>query len=177
MKEQGVPLSRIAINVSSIQFKESQLLETFISIAKRHNIEPSEIEIEITERFLMEHTIANINMLQNFRNYGFKISIDDFGTGYSSMSYLKQLPVDTIKIDKSFVDDINEGSSDNVIIEAIIALSKTLGYLIVAEGIETPEQERFLANVSCDIGQGYLFCKPVSTEEIIERFSSQATSL
>lgn len=172
MKEHTVPLSRIAINVSSIQFKEPHLLETFISIAKRHSIEPSEIEIEITERFLMEHTIANINMLQNFRNYGFKISIDDFGTGYSSMSYLKQLPVDTIKIDKSFVDDIAEESSDNVIIEAIIALSKTLGYIIVAEGIETEEQERFLADVHCDVGQGYLFSKPVSCEGIIKKFSS-----
>ncbi len=172
MKEQHVPLERIAINVSSIQFKEPHLLETFISIAKRHNIAPDEIEIEITERFLMDHTIANINMLQGFRNYGFKISIDDFGTGYSSMSYLKQLPVDTIKIDKSFVDDIAQGSSDNVIIEAIIALSKTLGYSIVAEGIETEEQETFLASVHCDIGQGYLFSRPISCDEIITRFSS-----
>ena len=172
MKEQHVPLERIAINVSSIQFKEPHLLETFISIAKRHNIAPDEIEIEITERFLMDHTIANINMLQGFRNYGFKISIDDFGTGYSSMSYLKQLPVDTIKIDKSFVDDIAQGSSDNVIIEAIIALSKTLGYLIVAEGIETEEQETFLASVHCDIGQGYLFSRPISCDEIITKFSS-----
>ena len=172
MKENAVTLSHIAINVSSIQFKEPHLLETFISIAKRHNIEPTEIEIEITERFLMEHTVANINLLQNFRNYGFQISIDDFGTGYSSMSYLKQLPVDTIKIDKSFVDDIKEGSDDNVIIEAIIALSKTLGYSIVAEGIETEEQETFLASVDCDIGQGYLFSRPISCDEIISRFSS-----
>ncbi len=172
MKEQHVPLERIAINVSSIQFKEPHLLETFISIAKRHNIAPDEIEIEITERFLMDHTIANINLLQSFRNYGFQISIDDFGTGYSSMSYLKQLPVDTIKIDKSFVDDIAQGSSDNVIIEAIIALSKTLGYSIVAEGIETEEQETFLASVHCDIGQGYLFSRPISCDEIITRFSS-----
>lgn len=172
MKENGVSLNHIAINVSSIQFKEPHLLETFLSIAKRHNIEPTEIEIEITERFLMEHTVANINLLQNFRNYGFQISIDDFGTGYSSMSYLKQLPVDTIKIDKFFVDDIKEGSDDNVIIEAIIALSKTLGYSIVAEGIETKEQERFLAQVHCDLGQGYLFSKPISCEEIITRFSS-----
>ena len=171
MKENNVSLQRVAINVSSIQFKEPNLLETFISIAKRHNIDPSEIEIEITERFLMEHTVANINMLQGFRNYGFKISIDDFGTGYSSMSYLKQLPVDTIKIDKSFVDDIVEKSSDNVIIEAIIALSKTLGYSIVAEGIETEEQENFLVKVHCDIGQGYLFSKPMTCEQIIEKFS------
>ena len=172
MKENNVSLNHIAINVSSIQFKEPHLLETFLSIAKRHSIEPAEIEIEITERFLMEQTVANINLLQNFRNYGFQISIDDFGTGYSSMSYLKQLPVDTIKIDKSFVDDIKEGSDDNVIIEAIIALSKTLGYSIVAEGIETEEQEQFLAQVNCDLGQGYLFSKPITCEEIIERFSS-----
>lgn len=172
MKEMGVTLDRVAINVSSIQFKEQHLLETFVSIAKRHNVEPHEIEIEITERFLMEHTIANINLLQNFRNYGFKISIDDFGTGYSSMSYLKQLPVDTIKIDKSFVDDIEHDSSDKVIIEAIIALSKTLGYQIVAEGIETEEQESFLASGNCDIGQGYLFCKPLSYDEIVKRFAT-----
>jgi len=171
MKENKVPLEQIAINVSSIQFKEPQLLETFIAIAKRHDIEPSEIEIEITERFIMEHTITNITTLQNFRNHGFKISIDDFGTGYSSMSYLKQLPVDTIKIDKSFVDGIAENSSDNVIIEAIIALSKTLGYSIVAEGIEREDQENFLAQVHCDIGQGYLFSKPISCDALIEKFS------
>jgi len=172
LRRKNVPIKQIAINVSSVQFKEPHLLETFISILKRHSLDPSEIEIEITERFIMEHTIANMNMLQNFRNYGFKISIDDFGTGYSSMSYLKQLPVDTIKIDKSFVDDIEHDSSDNAIIEAIIALSKTLGYSIVAEGIETKEQEDFLEKVNCDIGQGYLFAKPLSTIEIINRFSS-----
>ncbi len=173
MRESGVNLQRVAINVSSIQFKEPHLLETFISIAKRHNLSPEDIEIEITERFIMEHTIANMNMLQNFQNYGFKISIDDFGTEYSSMSYLKQLPVDTIKIDKSFIDDIEENSSDNVIIEAIIALSKTLGYEIVAEGIETEEQEKFLKDVECDIAQGYLFSKPVSCDDIIARFSEK----
>jgi diguanylate cyclase (GGDEF)-like protein/PAS domain S-box-containing protein len=172
MKDQGLFLKQIAINVSSIQFKEPHLLETFVSIAKRHNIEPSEIEIEITERFIMEHTITNINMLQNFRNYGFKISIDDFGTGYSSMSYLKQLPIDTIKIDKSFIDDIADDSPDNVIVEAIIALSKTLGYQIVAEGIETQNQEDFLTKVNCDIGQGYLFSRPISCDTLIEKYSS-----
>ena len=172
MKTDGVNLQTIAINVSSIQFKEPNLLETFISIAKRHDLSPENIEIEITERFIMEHTLSNINLLQNFRDYGFKISIDDFGTGYSSISYLKNLPANTIKIDKSFVDDIKENSSDNIIIEAIIALSKTLGYETVAEGIETKEQEEFLRDVSCDIGQGYLFSKPLSCDDIIRRFSS-----
>ena len=172
MQNSGLKLEQVAINVSSIQFKDTHLLETFASIAKRHDILPSEIEIEITEHFIMEHTLANTTMLQNFRDYGFKISIDDFGTGYSSMSYLKKLPVDTIKIDKSFIDDIADGSSDNAIIEAIIALSKTLGYNIVAEGIETQKQEDFLRHTACDIGQGYLFSKPVSIDEIIQRFHS-----
>jgi diguanylate cyclase (GGDEF)-like protein/PAS domain S-box-containing protein len=171
MKESGVPLEQIAINVSSIQFKEKELLERFISIIDHYKIKASEIEIEITERFIMEHTEANITMLQNFRKYGFKISIDDFGTGYSSMSYLKQLPIDTIKIDKSFVDDIGDKSADNVIIEAIVALSKTLGYIIVAEGIETEDQEEFLKSIHCDIGQGYLFSRPISCDAIIEKYS------
>ena len=172
MKNSGTELKYIAINVSSIQFKDANLLKTFLSISQKYELNPSEIEIEITERFIMEHTKSNMNLLQSFRNHGFKISIDDFGTGYSSMSYLKQLPIDTIKIDKSFIDDIKKGSPDNVIIEAITALSKTLGYQIVAEGIETQEQENFLKSISCDIGQGYLFSRPVSCEVIINKYSS-----
>jgi len=89
------------------------------------------------------------------------------------VAYLKQLPADTIKIDKSFVDDIAYGSSDNVVIEAIIALSKALKFMIVAEGIETKEQETFLAKANCDLGQGYLFSKPVTCKEIIENFSEK----
>jgi len=170
MKDKNLGIKQIAINVSSIQFKEEYLIENFFAIVQKYQLQPEQIEIEITERFIMENTQANIEMLQKLRDHGFKISIDDFGTGYSSMSYLKQLPANTIKIDKSFVDDIADGSSDNVIIEAIIALSKALGYSIVAEGIETKEQEDFLANVQCDIGLGYLFSKPISYEKILERF-------
>ncbi|MEN4053918.1 EAL domain-containing protein [Sulfurimonas sp. NWX79] len=170
MHQSNTQIKYIAINVSSLQFKEPNLLENFLAILKRHNVKPSEIEIEITERFVMEQTVASMSILQNFRDHGFKISIDDFGTGYSSMSYLKQLPVDTIKIDKSFVDGIAQESSDNIVIEAIIALAKTLGYTVVSEGIETEEQEDFLSKANCDLGQGYLFSKPVRCEEIMERF-------
>ena len=173
MKDGGVDLQWIAINVSSIQFKELGLLEALQSTIKRYGIRSSEVEIEITERFLMDNTEANIKKLQEFRDHGFKISIDDFGTGYSSMSYLKQLPIDTIKIDKSFISDINDGSSDNAIIEAIIALSKTLNYTIVAEGVETQEQQKFLVRHQCDIGQGYLFSKPKQSQEIIEEFKEE----
>ncbi len=170
MKKNNLFLHQIAINVSSIQFREPELLNRFLSIVKKYNLTPQEIEIEITERFLMEQTSENIKLLKKFKENGFKISIDDFGTGYSSMSYLKHLPIHTIKIDKSFVDDIKEGSSDNIVIEAIVALSKTLGYSIVAEGIETVEQEKFLSSVHCDLGQGYLFAKPLSFEDLISRF-------
>ncbi len=171
MKEAGVPLKRIAINVSSVQFQEKNLLEKFLAIATKEGVSPSEIEIEITERFLMQDTHTNMLMLDEFRKEGFEISIDDFGTGYSSMSYLKRLPIDTIKIDKSFVDDIGVSKEDNAIVEAIVALSKTLGYKIVAEGIEEQPQEEFLASTGCDVGQGYIFSKPAAMEEIIERFA------
>ncbi len=155
-----------------MQFREINLLEIFISILDRYNLKPSDIEIEITERFAMEPTSDNIKILQEFRKRGFKIAIDDFGTGYSSISYLKDLPADTLKIDKTFVDKIDKkDSSNSIIIEAIIALGKTLGYSIVAEGIETEEEEEFLKEKNCDYGQGYLFSKPLKLEEILKKFS------
>ena len=171
MRHKGINVHYIAINVASMQFKEPNLLHIFLSLLKTYNLKASDIEIEITERFIMEPTFENMALLQRFREHGFRISIDDFGTGYSSMAYLKNLPADTIKIDKAFVDGIEEKSADNVIIEAIIALSKTLGYSIVAEGIEKQEQEDFLHAKECDYGQGYLFSKPLRESELIEKFS------
>ncbi|MDH4943842.1 EAL domain-containing protein [Sulfurimonas sp. C5] len=170
MQKAGLSLQRVAINVSSIQFREPGLLEALLSIVKRYEMDPSEVEIEITERFLMDNTESNIKNLQSFRLEGFKVSIDDFGTGYSSMSYLKQLPIDTIKIDKSFIDDISQKSSDNAIVKAIIVLAKTLNYSVVAEGIETKEQEEFLRQNRCDIGQGFFFSEPLQVNELIEKF-------
>ncbi|WP_029407846.1 EAL domain-containing protein [Thiomicrorhabdus sp. Milos-T2] len=171
MQASGVALQWVAINVSTVQFKEPDLLENFLAILKRYNIQPEEIEIEITERLLMSNTASNLEKLQAFRKSGFKISIDDFGTGYSSMSYLKHLPINTIKIDQSFTRGIDEGVSDKAIIEAIIALSKSLKYNIVAEGIETEEHEQFLRDSGCDLGQGYLFSKPLDVETLIEKYS------
>ena len=171
MKEAGIALERIAINVSTIQFKQENLVSEFLSILSRYNLQASEIEIEITERFFMDNTEDNIKILQDFREQGFAISIDDFGTGYSSISYLKRLPIDTLKIDKSFVDDIGLGNRlDDAIVDAIVALSRTLHYTIVAEGIETKEQEDFLGSCGCDIGQGYLFSKPLKVEDIIKNY-------
>ncbi len=172
MKDAGVPLKKIAINVSSIQFKEAPLLERFIALAERYDVPTTEIEIELTERLLFEQSVENSNLLQNFREAGFEISIDDFGTGYSSMSYLKHLPINTIKIDKAFVDDITE--KGDVVVQAINSLAQTLGYSVVAEGIETQLQEEFLGSIDCDLGQGYFFSRPVSAQAIIERFATKS---
>lgn len=171
MRENGLNIQYIAVNVASMQFDEDDLLDIFLSILEKHHLTPSDIEIEITERFVMEPTRSNITLLEKFQLHGFRISIDDFGTGYSSMAYLKNLPADTIKIDKTFVDDIDKGGADNAIIEAIIALAKTLEYSIVAEGIEQELEEDFLREHNCDYGQGYFFCRPILAKELIERFA------
>jgi diguanylate cyclase (GGDEF)-like protein/PAS domain S-box-containing protein len=167
-KNAGLNLETIAVNVSSIQFREENLMERFLSITADAGISPGNIEIEITERYIMEYTTTNMTILEDFRNLGFKISIDDFGTGYSSMSYLKKMPLDTIKIDKSFINDIPEDNNDVEITKAIIVLSKSLGYSVVAEGIEKEEQENFLRKHNCDVGQGYHFSKPLGENDFIE---------
>ncbi len=171
MRNAGLQLEHIAINVATTQFKERDLLQRFLDIVDQYALVPSDIVLEITERIAMEPTHGNREMLSLFQRYGFGISIDDFGTGYSSMSYLKDLPVDTIKIDRSFVNGIGEQSSSDSVAEAIIVLARTMNFTLIAEGIETEEQERFLLEKGCELGQGYLFSKPIEIEALIRHFS------
>jgi len=166
-KEKGLDIDTIAVNISSIQFKEEDMLEKFKAIILKVGIPAHKIEIEITERFIMEYSSTNMSILEDLRNMGCKISIDDFGTGYSSMNYMKSLALDTIKIDKSFILDLPGDSHDAEVSKAIIALSKSLGYQVVAEGIETEEQENFLRKHKCDIGQGYYFASPMESETFV----------
>ncbi len=166
-RDLNMDIKYIAINVSSMQFNQKNLVNNFKYIVKKANLTPLDIEIEITERYIMQHTQNNLNILNELRDAGFKISVDDFGTGYSSMSYLKKLPLDTIKIDKSFIDDIPSDNNDVAITKAIIALSKSLEYKLVAEGIEKEEQEIFLKQHGCDKGQGYLFSRPLTSQDFI----------
>ena len=172
-KKSGYDIGTVAINISSVQFREEHFLEHIIKIIERTKIDPSAIEIEITERFIMEYSTVNLTILEDLRALGCRISIDDFGTGYSSMSYMKQLPLDSIKIDRSFIKDLPENSHDAVVSKAIIALSKSLGYQVVAEGIENEAQERFLKANQCDIGQGYYFSKPLPEEALLDFFEEQ----
>ncbi|MBV5279016.1 MAG: EAL domain-containing protein, partial [Campylobacteraceae bacterium] len=161
-QKEGLAIDTIAINLSSIQFRQENLVSTLQSIITKVGIDARCVEIEITERYIMESTEQNMTLLEELRNIGFKISIDDFGTGYSSMSYLKMLPLDTLKIDKSFIDDIPYDLNDVAITQAILALAKSLNFHVVAEGIENKEQEDFLLANGCDTAQGYLFAKPMS---------------
>ena len=166
-EEQGLGIDTIAVNISSIQFQEENMLEKFKAIILKVGIPAHKIEIEITERFIMEYSSTNMSILEDLRNMGCKVSIDDFGTGYSSMSYMKRLALDTIKIDQSFITDLPGDTHDAEVSKAIIALSKSLGYQVVAEGIETFEQEEFLRKHNCDIGQGYYFAKPMASEAFV----------
>jgi len=167
-KKTNPKLKSIAINISTIQFKEKGFINTLNRLCNAIGIKPSSVELEITESCIMDNIETNIQMLNELQKYGYKIAIDDFGTGYSSFGYLKKLPINTIKIDKSFVDDITIKTADKDIVKAIIGLSKNLGFNTVAEGIETQEQEKLLHKLGCDIGQGYLFSKPQKIEDIKE---------
>ena len=166
-KQEGIHIETIAINISSIQFQQENFLDCLCAIIEDVGINAQNIELEITERYLFECTKHNMSLLQQLNALGFKLSIDDFGTGYSSMSYLKRLPLDTLKIDKSFIDNIPEDISDIAITQAILGMAKSLNLNVVAEGIETPEQEEFLTRNGCDTGQGYLFAKPMSHDHFI----------
>ena len=161
-------LEYISVNISSVEFDKSDIVDYLVDTAREIGIEPSCIELEITERCIMEQTENNKSTLARLREFGFRIAVDDFGTGYSSMSYLKNLPLDTIKIDKCFIDGLPENKSDGAIVKAIMALSESLGYRVVAEGIEEEDQERFLLQSDCSVGQGYLFSKPVEVTEFAD---------
>ncbi len=159
-------LQKISINVSAAQLLEKNIAQDFIEITKELGIETQNIGLEITETHIMNNIEENIKILTNMRKSGFYIIIDDFGTGYSSMSYLKKLPITNIKIDKSFIDDICIDSGDLEIVKATIAISKSFNYDIVAEGVETEEQEKLLLSLGVKYAQGYHFSKPKTKEEL-----------
>lgn len=161
-------LEYIAINISTVQFRDENFISNIKKIIASLGINPSEIEIEITERYIMDFNESNMLILNELRSLGFRMSIDDFGTGYSSMSYLNKLPIDVIKVDKSFVDDIPEDNNNLQIAKAIIALAKSLGYKTIAEGIEYKEQQDALVSLGCDLGQGYYFARPLSFDDIVK---------
>lgn len=167
-KDQGYKYDSIAVNVSSVQLQQSNFLEIIERILNEVDLDPQFLELEITESILMKYIEWNVKILSGLKSMGIKISIDDFGTGYSSLNYLKRLPINAIKIDKSFIDGIHLNSSDNSIVEGIILLAHKMELDVVAEGVEVIGQLNILKDMRCDTIQGYYFSKPYTAEEIEE---------
>lgn len=158
----------MSINISSIQYNREDFVDLLLQILSKYQVKPSEIELEITESVLIDDFQAVSEKLKILRDYGVRISLDDFGTGFSSLSYLKKLPIDTLKIDKSFIDTVLTDSATRIITESIINMVKTLGFESIAEGVEEEQQYKYLHTIGCDVIQGYLFGKPQPAEAIEE---------
>ncbi len=155
---QGLTLS---INVSIKQFLQENFVDFLLSTVSNQGLSPRDIKIELTESLLMAHTESAVKKLQTLRRYGFTLVLDDFGTGYSSLSYLQQFPIDTIKIDRSFVSSLENRKESVEIVKSIISLSKSLDISVVAEGVEKEAQLKTLAALACDSAQGFLFARPM----------------
>jgi diguanylate cyclase (GGDEF)-like protein len=164
-QRQGLSALRIAVNLSPRQFADPALLSDIEAALKKSGMAPELLELEITESMVMQNVERAMRVLKAIKGLGVMLAIDDFGTGYSSMSLLKKFPIDVLKIDRSFVREITSNSEDKAIADAIIALGRALNLTIVAEGVETPEQENFLRAHHCDQVQGYLISKPVPADE------------
>lgn len=168
-REKGYRGVRIAINISPKQFKQEQFVEKLSALLEQYKIEPSSIELEITEGSMMNVDETTM-ILQQLKSLGVYVSVDDFGTGYSSLSYLKKYPIDIIKIDQSFIADIAKDKKNEAIVKAIILLSHNLGLEVIAEGVEEKRQEQFLKEYNCQKVQGYLYNKPLPVERMVEEY-------
>ncbi|RMR53985.1 putative Sensory box-containing diguanylate cye [Pseudomonas cichorii] len=169
LTEAGFGNLQVAINVSPKQFSDPDLVSSIASILEEEALDASLLELELTEGLLLEATEDTRQQLDSLKKLGLSLAMDDFGTGYSSFSYLKKFPIDVIKIDRSFIRDIPDDEDDMEITSAVIAMAHNLKLKVVAEGIETAAQLKFLRRHRCDVGQGYLFDKPIPGEELIEK--------
>jgi diguanylate cyclase (GGDEF)-like protein len=160
--QQGLRFGRVAINLSAAEFNNPAVVDDMLKQLTRQGVSPDYLEIEVTETVLLGRTTEQVSaILEEFHRRGVTIALDDFGTGYASLSHLKQFPVDLIKIDRSFVRDLERDPEDAAIVTAVIGLGKSLGIEVCAEGVETAGQVEYLCAHGCDQGQGYLFAKPL----------------
>ncbi len=162
---------RVSINISGRQFYQQDLLENITEIILETGIEPNYLEFEITESTVMNDILSNIHTMEKLKELGIHISLDDFGTGYSSLNYLKQFPIDILKIDKSFIDNIPSDEGDKAIAKSIINLAHSLNFKVIAEGVENEDQLAFLAENDCDFIQGYYFFKPMNADDLYKHLA------
>lgn len=168
--KQKMPFCPIAVNLSAVQFEHKQLVETLKRLLDKYQIEPNKLIIEITESTAMHHIDVSIRTFESLRNLGINLAIDDFGTGHSSFLYLKNLPVDELKIDREFIKNLSPGSKDEIILESIIQLANRLGLIVTAEGVETQKQADILKRMGCQQLQGYLLGMPLPVDRLESTF-------
>lgn len=173
-QEAGFPPLTMSVNISSLQFKQQNLTTVVAKILNDTRLDPRYLDLELTEGTVMQNAEDTIATLHSLKEMGIRLSIDDFGTGYSSLSYLKRFPLHTLKVDRSFVKDLTKDADDEAITHAIIAMASSLGLKVIAEGVETEDQLRFLASRGCDEMQGYLFSPPLSASKITELLQSNS---
>ncbi len=160
-KKQGLNCrGKIAVNVSAQQFSDPYFLERVVRVLEETGVSPSNIELELTESSLVDDPESMSEIMASLKGLGFSLAIDDFGTGYSSLAYLKRFPIDTLKIDQTFVKNMLDDKNDRAIISTILAIAKQMGLITVAEGVETEEQRNALQKLGCVLAQGYYFCRP-----------------
>ena len=164
-KQQGLDIV-VSVNISALQFADEGFVESLVSPMREFGVTPEKLEVEITEGLLIENVDQVIQKLEQLKQLGIRISIDDFGTGYSSLAYLRQLPLDKLKIDRAFVKGIPD-ADDGVIASSIVMLSDLLNLEVIAEGVETIEQIDFLKNHGCSQFQGYFYSKPILPENVV----------
>jgi diguanylate cyclase (GGDEF)-like protein len=169
----GLAPMRLAVNFSARQFQQPTFISTVEEILKETNLDPTWLELEITESSIMKDPELAIEKLLELKMMGIKVAIDDFGTGYSSLNYLKRFPIDTLKIDRSFVSDLCKDPHDTAIVRAIITLGHALDLTVIAEGVETREQLESLTELECDVVQGFLFSKALSADDFEELLVEQ----
>ncbi|WP_051379038.1 EAL domain-containing response regulator [Derxia gummosa] len=172
-RDAGLGQMRVAVNVPSMHFQRADLCRTVREACHEADIRPDLIELEITESMLMQDMSRTVDALIELTELGVKLACDDFGTGYSSLAYLRRFPLDALKIDRSFVHDLRNGSDAEAIIEAIIAMARTLHLKVIAEGVETAEQAGLLYRVGCHVMQGFLFGRPQPAEEFAALLARQ----
>ncbi|NEV64023.1 putative bifunctional diguanylate cyclase/phosphodiesterase [Thiorhodococcus minor] len=167
-RDAGLAAVPVAINLSAVQFRQPDLIDRVLKIVAETGVDPELLEFEITEGAAMENIALTTATLSHFQAQGFHLSIDDFGTGHSSLSYLKQFPINTLKVDQSFVRHLCESPKDAAIVKSIVTLAHSLDFTVVAEGVETRAQLDHLSGLGCDVIQGYLFSRPVPPQELAE---------
>lgn len=171
-RRSGLTMDQMAVNISAVEFQTQGFLDSVKTILKDTGFDPHCLELELTESVLMQNAESTASLLEELKAMGVQLAIDDFGTGYSSLSYLSRFPIDTLKIDQSFVKTMTSDSTSATIVSTVITMGKSLKQRVVAEGVETPEQLAFLQARNCEEGQGYHFSKPLSADAFRRRLES-----